>query len=238
MEKEALDVIKEWEKIFSTKKIICKKNFGRNMKCSNCQQKKGKRYCAALSSCICSSCCGLIREEQIISCFANCEYLKKGDEAQMAKDINREISDSFQSIDDDVFQIEAVAEFSMEFEEFFIDEFYDDKDVSDDDIYKALTKLYFYRTNRLEPLTADNRCEELVFEKFEKISAEYDDIAKELQDKVILRILKSIRDCSGGIFGNRNYMEFIYSYFYKDGKWTKMLEEFYDADDEDSMPYA
>ncbi|EKE20752.1 MAG: hypothetical protein ACD_7C00492G0004 [uncultured bacterium] len=48
----------------------------------------------------------------------------------------------------------------------------------------------------------------------------------ETKTKSILRILKSIKTSSGGILGNRNYLEMIYSQTNKDGKWNWMFSSF------------
>lgn len=46
------------------------------MKCSICEERKARRYCAGLQSEICSLCCGREREVSI-SCPFECEYLQE-----------------------------------------------------------------------------------------------------------------------------------------------------------------
>ena len=45
-------------------------------KCVKCKEKKGKRYCPALGTYLCSLCCGQLREKEI-RCPKNCSYLTK-----------------------------------------------------------------------------------------------------------------------------------------------------------------
>jgi hypothetical protein len=50
---------------------------GQNMKCTLCNQRKGKRFCPAKGDSICAQCCG---EKRIleIDCPESCQYLKLG----------------------------------------------------------------------------------------------------------------------------------------------------------------
>jgi len=160
-----------------------------------------------------------------IVCPEKCEYLEKGEEYQTKREINKKVNSSFHDETDDVFQIDEVADFAMPLEKFFIENFYDDKNVSDNDIYEALSKLYLLQTGKSDlKKTKNKECEELIFEKFSELDKKFPKLSKDLKNRSILRILKSIKEISGGIFGNRNYLEFIYSQFNRDGKWRGMLE--------------
>lgn len=174
---------------------------------------------------VCSLCCGTKRQMEIV-CPEKCEYLEKGEEYQAKREINKKVNSSFHDETDDVFQIEEAAEFAAPLEKFFIEKFYDDKNVNDNDIYEALSKLYLLQTGKSDLKKIDNKeCEELIFEKFNKLDKKFPKLSKDLKNRSILRILKSIRDISGGIFGNRNYLELIYSQFNEDGKWRGMLDK-------------
>lgn len=161
-----------------------------------------------------------------------CEYLEKGEEYQTKREINKKVNSSFHSIKDDVFQIDEVIEFAAPLEIFFIEKFYDNEDVNDNDIYEALSKLYLLQTGKSDFKKTDNKkCEELIFEKFSELDKKFPKLSKDLKARSILRILKSIREISGGIFGNRNYLELIYSQFNEDGKWRGMFEKIMSDDD-------
>jgi len=193
-------------------------------KCVSCGQKKANRYCAALENSICSLCCGTKRQKEIV-CFAACEYLKKGTEYQLGREITKEISSAFQTEADDVFQIGEIADFVLPVEGSFVEWFYHDKSFNDNDIYDALTKIYANRTGKAAFLNAANRCEEIVFGIFEEADEAFPRLSADLKNRAILRILRSIKTSSGGILGNRNYLEMIYSQFRPDGKWTHLFKD-------------
>ena len=106
----------------------------------------------------------------------------------------------------------------------FVREFYDDSKVSDKDIYEALEKVYWHRTGRADSLTPTNRCETVVFAMVAAADAEHPLLSAEVKAKAILRVMRSIKSCTGEPFGPRNYLELIYSMFYKDGRWSEEFE--------------
>lgn len=193
-------------------------------KCIICNKDKGKRFCAAINSNICPLCCGSQRQKEI-TCFPECEYLKKGKEYQFARRISQEINSSFKTEADDIFKNnnEAV-EFAFPLEKFFVKKFYYDSGIYDSDIYNALVKIYLYQTKSTESLLASNKCEELIFGKFNEVNKKFANISEDTKTKTILRILKSIKTSSGGALGNKNYLEMIYSQFNKDGQWSYLFD--------------
>ena len=72
-------------------------------KCIICNQRKGNRFCPALEDNICSLCCGTERQKEI-TCSPGCEYLKRGKDYQLARQISKQISSSFQTEADDIFK--------------------------------------------------------------------------------------------------------------------------------------
>jgi hypothetical protein len=193
-------------------------------KCVSCGGRKANRYCAAIENSICSLCCGTKRQKEI-ACFAACEYLKKGTEYQLGREITKEISSAFRSEADDVFQLDEVAPFVLPIEGSFVEWFYHNENVNDDQIYDALAKVYANRTGKMASLKATNRCEEIVFEVCQKADNAFPRIPADLKNRAILRILKSIKTSSGGVLGNRNYLEMIYSQFRQDGKWSHLFKD-------------
>lgn len=192
-------------------------------KCFICRQRKGNRFCPALENNICSLCCGTKRQKEIV-CFQACEYLKTGTAYQLAREITKEVSSNFRTEADDVFKNHEVAAFVMPIERFFLENFYNEKGVNDNDIYDALARIYAYQTRKVDSLKASNRCEELIVEAFYEVNKAFPNLSEDLKAKSILRIMKSIRACSGGILGNRNYLEMLYSQFRGGGKWGHLFE--------------
>jgi hypothetical protein len=191
-------------------------------KCIICE-KKSKRLCSAIGGSICSFCCGTKRQKEI-NCFTECEFLKQGQEYQDAKEISREVNAHFNIEEDDILQHDAdVIVFVSSLENFFIEKFYNDKRFDDSDIYRALSKLYSYQTERADFPKNENECGKLIFEKFKKLDKKYSDFDASTKKISVLRILKSIKLSSGGFLGNRNYLEMIYSQFNPDGKWSQLF---------------
>lgn len=191
-------------------------------KCVSCGGRKGNRFCPALKSPICSPCCGAKRQGEI-SCVGACEYLRKGTDYQLKREIDRRINSDLHSESEDVFQRDEVTEFVMPMERFFVDQFYRDRGVNDNHIRDALARIYAYQKEMLKELQAANRCEELVFQAFDAISREVSGISDDLKARAILRIIKSIRYSSGGVLGTRNYLEMIYSQQTAGGKWADLF---------------
>lgn len=191
-------------------------------KCILCGMRKANRHCSALEREICSLCCGTKRENEI-SCPSSCEYLKRGKEYQVGREVAREMSAAFQSEADDIFQIEEAIDFALPIESSFVNWFYKDKTVNDNDIYDALSRVYAYWTGKIPSLRPESRCEEIVFGICQEADESLPKISRELKNKTILRIMRSIRSTSGGILGNRNYLEMIYSQLRPNGRWSRLF---------------
>ncbi len=192
-------------------------------KCIICNQRKGNRFCPVFKNDICSLCCGTKRQKEI-TCPSQCRYLIRGKDYQFTRQISKQISSSFKTESDDIFKNEAIIPFFMSLEKFFLKNFYYDKSVNDNDIHDALVKIYSYQTKNVDSLKANNNCEELIFKSFDELNKRFSNISEDLKSKSILRILKSIKSSSGGILGNRNYLETIYSQFREDGKWSHLFK--------------
>jgi hypothetical protein len=193
-------------------------------KCLSCGERKGNRFCVALSGSICSLCCGTKREKEI-SCFQACDYLKKGKDYQQDREISRRISSDLHGESEDVFQMEDVAGFVMPIEKFFVDRFYHDRNINDTSIYEALTKVYAFQNGMLPTLKGENKTEEAIFAKYEEMDGKNPRLPDRLKARSILRIISSIRASSGGVLGNRNYLEMIHSQQTGKGKWAGLFEK-------------
>jgi hypothetical protein len=193
-------------------------------KCGSCGERKGNRFCPGLNASVCSLCCGTKREKEIL-CLESCEYLKKGKDYQLDREIIKKISSDLHAESADVFDIDEVAAFVMPMERFLVDRFYRDKGVVDHHIYEAFVKIYAFQTKMIPELKGEDGAEELIFKKFDEVNMMVSNLSEELRKRAILRIIKSIRSSSGSVLGNRNYLEMIYSQHTGKGKWGDLFEK-------------
>jgi hypothetical protein len=193
-------------------------------KCRSCEERKGKRFCPGLNASICSVCCGTKREKEIL-CLEACEYLKKGKDYQLNREIAQKINSDLQAETADVFEMDEVAAFVIPLERFFVVQFYQDKEASDDYINEALTKIYVFQKGIIPGLEGESKSEELIFKKFDEINKRFSNLSDGLKARAILRIIKSIRSSSSGVLGNRNYLEMIYSQHTGKGKWADLFQK-------------
>ena len=193
-------------------------------KCASCGEKKGNRLCPKLNASICSLCCGTKREKEIF-CVDACEYLKKGKDYQLGREIDKKISSDLQAEKADVFEMDEVAAFVMALERFFVDQFYDDREIRDNHISEAVTKIYAFQKGIISSLEGENKSEEPIFKKFNEVKKRFSTLSGELKGRAILRIIKSIRSSSGGALGSRNYLEMIYSQHTGKGKWADLFQK-------------
>jgi hypothetical protein len=193
-------------------------------KCKSCNERKGDRLCPGLNASICSLCCGTKREKEIL-CDGGCEYLKKGKNYQLGREIEQKITSDLQAETSDVFEMDEVAAFVMALEKFLVDQFYDDEEANDDHIYEALTKIYAFQKGILPGLEGENKSEESIFKKFNEVIKRFSNLSEELKSRAILRMIKSVRSSSSSILGNRNYLEMIYSQHTGKGKWADLFQK-------------
>ena len=193
-------------------------------KCVTCGERKGNRFCPVVTGNICSLCCGTKRQKDV-KCPPSCDYLTKGTEYQLDREITRKISADLHTESEDVFQMEEVIPFVMSMERFFVDQFYHDRMVNDDHLHESLKKIYAFQSGKLPVLGAENRIEKVIFEKFHEVDRKANDLGGSLKARAILRIIKSIRSSTGGVLGNRNYIEMIYSQHTGKGRWADLLEK-------------
>ena len=199
-------------------------------KCKSCNERKGDRLCPGLNASICSLCCGTKREKEIL-CDGGCEYLKKGKNYQLGREIEQKITSDLQAETSDVFEMDEVAAFVMALEKFLVDQFYDDEEANDDHIYEALKKIYAFQKGILPGLEGENKPEESIFKKFNEVIKRFSNLSEELKSRAILRMIKSVRSSSSSILGNRNYLEMIYSQHTGKGKWADLFQKLESPDE-------
>ena len=193
-------------------------------KCASCGERKGNRFCLGLNVSICSLCCGTKREKEIL-CVGACEYLKRGKDYQLGREIDKKINSDLQAETADVFEMDEVAGFVMALERFFVGQFYDDRGARDNHICEALTKIYAFQKGIIPGMEVENKSEESIFKKFNELNKRFSNLSDGLKTRAILRIIKSIRSSSSDVLGNRNYLEMIYSQHTGKGKWADLLRK-------------
>jgi len=177
-------------------------------KCGYCGIKAAKRYCPSLDQLICPVCCGSNRLRNI-SCQEDCRYLDHEEyqqETRKQKELNAILVEVPHSQNDDIFINEKAASIAYQFESFFADcHIKGDFNLSDQKVKNALTKLYFLKFEG-EHIKTDDFMAVLV-ELYDQISSEYD--SQDLIRKVILRMIISIKNMTGGQFGAHGYLNYL-----------------------------
>ncbi len=193
-------------------------------KCFTCGERKSNRFCPAINGNICSLCCGSKRQKEIV-CIPPCDYLTKGTDYQLGRDIERKIDSDLHTESEDVFQMEEVTPFVMSLERFFVDQFYRKREINDDHILQSMSRLYAFLSATLSALEPQNSIETLIFKEFAEVNRKTRHLTDALKARAVLRIIKSIRSSSGGVLGNRNYLEMIYSQHTGKGKWADLFQK-------------
>lgn len=165
------------------------------------------------------------KREKGISCLESCQYLKRGKDYQLSREVDKKITSDLRAESTDIFDMEEGAAFVMLMERFFIGQFYDDQEVNDILINEALTKIYAFQEGIIPALEGENKTEELIFNNFSEVNQKFSNLSDGLKARAILRIIKSIRSSSGGALGNRNYLEMIYSQRTGKGKWADLFRK-------------
>jgi hypothetical protein len=177
-------------------------------KCGYCGQKVAKRYCPSLDKLLCPVCCGTNRLKNI-SCEDDCRYLDHEEYQQKIrkqKELNAILAEVPHSEHNDIFKNETVASIAYQFESFFADCYIKgDFNLTDQKVKNALTKLYFLKFDG-EHINTDDFMAVLI-ELYDQISSEYD--SQDLIGKVILRIIISIKNMTGGQFGAYGYLNYL-----------------------------
>ncbi len=177
-------------------------------KCSYCEKKVAKRYCPSLDKLICPVCCGTNRLKNI-SCKEDCRYLGHEEyqqETRRQKKLNAILAEVPHSQHNDIFKDERAASVAYQFETMFADCYINrDFNLSDQKVKNALTNLYFLKFKG-EQIKTDDFMASLI-SLYDQISSEYD--RQDLIGKVILRMIISIKNMTGGQFGAYGYLNYL-----------------------------
>ncbi|WP_061997070.1 hypothetical protein [Clostridium sp. ATCC 25772] len=171
---------------------------------------KFSRKCPALNEIICTTCCGSKKESEI-QCISNCNYLVGGQIKENKRLIRQLIKESFNSEFEDILKDETVLRLVGSFEQFMFEKYYNHRDVTDEFISDCYTKIY-YSLDGKGNIYSFNEIEKDIFDEFNKIAEEVKMPIKS-QKLILIRMMKSIDNMTGGMFGNRMYLELLRNNF-------------------------
>jgi len=194
-------------------------------KCVLCN-KKSKRLCVVLQQNICSLCCGKKRGNEI-KCTLDCSIYKKGLLTDNEKVVLKLAKESFNDEYNDFFMESGIPETAGPFEEFVFTNYYGDPGIDDNDILNCYIKIYYLLQGQdwlysLEDFELD------IFKKFAEITM-HNNVSINMQQKIMLRLIKSILYVSDNKFGRRNYFELLRGMLTKKGE----MADLFASDNED-----
>lgn len=177
-------------------------------KCGYCGLRAGKRYCPALDKIICPVCCASNRLKNI-SCPDDCKYLEHEQYQQKLlkeKELNQALESLHHSEMNDIFHDQNAAMIAYGFESFYGECYVHDLfNLTDQKVKESLSSLYFHLFHN-RPLEKSDFTQALL-EQFTVLEEE--GYNKELIGKVILRLLISIKNISGGKMGAYGYLNYV-----------------------------
>lgn len=190
-------------------------------KCILCNKKiKFSRKCPALNEIICSTCCGSKKEAEM-QCTSSCNYLVEGQIKENKKQIMQLVKESFNNEFEDIYQDEEILQLVAPFEIYIFEKYYNHKDVTDEFISDCYTKMYYSLDGRGSIYTF-NEIEKDIFDEFNRI-AEKTKMPIESQKLILLRMMKSVDSMTGGMFGNRMYLELLRNNFIGTGVVAEVM---------------
>lgn len=180
-------------------------------KCILCDKTiKFSRNCPALNQTICSTCCGTKRKSEI-QCVKSCKYFIELEIKENKKEITQLVKKSFNVESEDIYQDNNILQLVGPFEQYVFTNYYNHIDATDEFMSDCYTKIY-YSLEEKESIYTFNKIETEIFDKFSKI-AEETKMPIESQKLILVRMMKSIENMTGGRFGNRMYLELLRNTF-------------------------
>ncbi|MFA6942040.1 MAG: hypothetical protein WCQ54_13855 [Clostridiaceae bacterium] len=180
-------------------------------KCILCNKKiKFPRKCPALNEIICSTCCGSKKGSKI-KCTDDCKYFIESQIRENKKQIMQIVKESFNRVEEDIYQDEKMLELVVPFEKFIFENYYNNINMTDDFIADCYTKIY-YTLEKKGSIYNFNEVEMKIFDEFSRI-ADKTKMTIESQKLILLRMIKSVDSMTGGMFGNRMYLELLRNNF-------------------------
>ena len=192
-------------------------------KCRICNKKiKFSRNCPALNELICSACCGSKKESEI-KCLNTCSYLVEGKIKENQKEVMQLVKESFNNKFEDIFQDGNMLRLVAPFEQFIFGKYYNDRDFTDEFISNCYIKIY-YSLDEKESIYTFNEMEKDISDEFIRI-AEETKMPIESQKLILIRMIKSVDSVTGGVFGNRMYLELLRNNFTGTGLVAEVMDK-------------
>lgn len=190
-------------------------------KCILCNKKiKFSRNCPALNKVICSTCCGIKRESEI-ECVDSCSHLVEGKIKENKKQIMELVKESFNNEFEDIYQDEEILKLVAPFEKYLFKKYYNNIDVTDEFISDCYTKIYYSLEGEVR-IYNFNEIEKDIFDEFNKI-AKKTRMPVESQKLILIRMMKTVSNMTGGMFGNRMYLELLRNNFTGTGRVAEVM---------------
>lgn len=181
------------------------------VKCRLCNKKiKFARNCLALNEIICSTCCGSKKGLEI-KCAGDCKYFIESQIKENNKLITQLVKQSFNTEEEDIYQDAKIIQLVAPFEQFIFTNYYNDINITDDFITDCYTKI-FYLLEGKAGIYNLNEAETEIINEFSRI-AKKTKIPIQSQRMILLRMMKSVDSMTGGMFGNRMYLELLRNSF-------------------------
>lgn len=183
-------------------------------KCWLCKTRKGKRYCAPIENLLCPICCAENRLKKI-DCNEECRYLD-GVQYQEKRKEEKEFSKLMESVPhgqyNDIFNDIGVAHMAFEIES-LVRELYISSEfrITDKTVYEAYKKIYKFHVNELkkEEIQLDKLTEKLLNLYEHNITMWKIGLTSDMIGKVFLRLMISIKNMTGGQFGEFGYLNYL-----------------------------
>jgi len=170
--------------------------------------------CPALNGLICSQCCGE-HSAVDIACTADCSYLKNVLIGRQNQEISLEVERGIRDVNPDVLgydiyeKTEEHARMAFTIESSFRNNYLAGQPVNDAGVMELLKLIHRRYYCRKEVYTQDERLGHSL-DTFEALKKSFDEILPEAeQEKVIMRLLLSIKNISGGRFGDYGYLNYL-----------------------------
>jgi len=190
-------------------------------KCILCNKKiKFSRNCPALNEIICSTCCGSKKESEI-QCINSCSQLIEGKLKENKKQVMQLVKESFNSEFEDIYRDENILRLVAPFEQFIFKKYYNHSEIIDEFISDCYTKIY-YSLEEKGSIYTFNEIEKDIFDEFSRIAKETK-MPIESQKLILIRMMKSVDSMTGGIFGNRMYLELLRNNFTGTGTVAEVM---------------
>lgn len=177
-------------------------------KCGYCEEKAAKRYCPALDKILCPVCCGTNRLKNI-PCEDGCRYLDNElyqQKVRNQKELNAVLEKVPHSEHNDIFKDERAASVAYQIESFFADCYIKGHfNLTDQKVKTALSNLYYvkFKSEHIKP----DDFMAVLLQLYEQISNRCG--SQDLLETVILRIIISIKNMTGGQFGAYGYLNYL-----------------------------